>query len=477
MDELEALRSLNTRLAKPSDDSIQRIRQRFESTLRSELIPTQRSRRSWVRRSAVGIVAAIVLVSGISSYVLATANGNTKEPSAGSWRLASYLSGLTWQENTQGLIPGELACPTSTICYMAASAGANSSLYITADGGGKWSSVPFPAGVTPTTALQCPGMSTCFVGAKTVEADKGGNSVLLETNDGGLSWAQRPLPIGVGTLYDLSCASSESCAGLASLNDVTHAGSSFIESADAGGSWAQHGFPASQIEDSLGCATVLFCVVAGNTPALVGGVPGAGDAWLTADGGQTWQAGLLPSNIANVGTVACPTMATCWAISAVIGPDPNCSSSTTVVPGIPSPCSPSKTTLTTEPIVSSDGGLTWAVASIPTISQATLFALSCPTATTCWIVGSDGLPNNSTIPKGDAPTGGTPLVLLSTDGGTSWSPQSLPAPGNVGEIPSAIDQIQCATATTCVALGLSGIGSQHTIVYSYGSGSPESPTD
>jgi photosystem II stability/assembly factor-like uncharacterized protein len=97
-----------------------------------------------------------------------------------------------------------------------------------------------------------------------------------------------------------------------------------------------------------------------------------------------------------------------------------------------------------------DGGVTWqATAALPDHEQFAGGPLSCPTTEVC--VGAASA-------DGPAGAGGPGLLQLTvtTDGGRSWSIESLNAPSGMSG--AAIDQVSCATATQCVVhvLGQSG---------------------
>lgn len=478
MDELEGLRTYRGRATAPSAESIDRIRRRFESAIQDEARQHVHGQPPWIRRSGAAVLAAIVLVAGIAIYGQVAGTGAPATPSQGTWRVAGFISGFSWQQNIQGPTPGQLTCPTASTCYVAdtqangtGTDSGSGQLLGTTDGGSHWGSTPLPIGMNLTTALQCTDENTCLAGADTAEPAGSSTPVLAKTNDGGHTWDSKPLPDGVGSLYALSCPSASTCSGLASTSSVTHSSSKFVMTSNAGISWIQHAFPEEQIERSLSCATVAACVVVGNEPSTSGGVPGTGTVWQTADGGHTWLSGSLPANVASVDNTTCPVATNCTAIAAEIVPDPNCVTATTMsAPTTPDLCSPTRTVLVSEPVVSSDSGATWKLHQFPTgMAHSIAFALSCPTAKDCWVAGADGTPNKATI--GGVPTNnaGSPAVFATDDGGSTWTSDSLPAPtvANAGEIPSGIGQIKCATTTACVALGTSLQGSQSTIVYSY----------
>ena len=73
-----------------------------------------------------------------------------------------------------------------------------------------------------------------------------------------------------------------------------------------------------------------------------------------------------------------------------------------------------------------------------------LGAVSCPTARRCWAVGVAG-PNPPTTPAGAA------VIVVTTDGGTSWNAQDV-AGGSTPELSG----VACPTSTQCMAVGSNG---------------------
>lgn len=75
-------------------------------------------------------------------------------------------------------------------------------------------------------------------------------------------------------------------------------------------------------------------------------------------------------------------------------------------------------------VATTNGGTSWTFQQLP--AGTTLLSISCPSTTFCAAVGSNS-------------------VVTTTNGGASWAAGSLPSPGT--------DAISCASATVCVAVG------------------------
>jgi hypothetical protein len=96
-------------------------------------------------------------------------------------------------------------------------------------------------------------------------------------------------------------------------------------------------------------------------------------------------------------------------------------------------------------------GKTWALQSTPNppTAESELFSVSCPTATACTAVGSNGLVLSSAI-------------LAEHWNGRAWKLQSVPKPAGG---PGRMRSVACASATYCVAAGINyanqGMARQH----------------
>ena len=112
--------------------------------------------------------------------------------------------------------------------------------------------------------------------------------------------------------------------------------------------------------------------------------------------------------------------------------------------------------ITTGAYLSTDAGDTWRALSLPSsVNLNTKF--SCPSATTC-MVGSQAM-GPDTVGGSRQPQ----LLLTTTDGGATWSEETVPLPPITGSNPSSdpslaglegsLSQLMCFSASTCLAFG------------------------
>jgi len=450
---------------------------------------------------------------------------------AGAWRLAGYITSEGWQRDTTGPEPGNLTCPTALTCYVTGDNATSSSgpadydtLYVSNDGAQSWSALPVPSGVVFTTALACPSAESCAGGATYY-----GEPVLVTTTDGGHSFTINSLPGGEGQLYTLVCPSSSFCAGLvatAADPNGTPIDATFLSTSDGGMSFRDSSFPPAESMESLACATATDCVAIGTSDRLGVNDWTAGVVANTTDGGTDWSSGAFPAGFGIyylLSRIACADAEHCFVIGniAIKAPNPpQCSKmkqflnppiSPTTTTEVPTPstvpssavqaiarkaaaaaaeaaaeeakngvvgCSYSTTTVS-DIAASSDGGFTWVPEALPANApQPSLSDIACPSDEDCFVAGSADIPQSF---GHNGSNGGSAIVLVTHDGGVSWSrvtfavPSSVPSGMQVDAF-MAIGDIQCPQVNDCTGLGVSDQGSQTTPVYTSAASLPPQST-
>jgi photosystem II stability/assembly factor-like uncharacterized protein len=198
---------------------------------------------------------------------------------------------------------------------------------VTTDGGQSWSDSPLPAGFVPGE-VQCLASERCIVGG--FDAPSGSappsQGAGLYSIDGGSTWTAASVPAGVGPITTVSCSDEVDCVAVTS-GATSLLTSRVVVTADGGQTWtaaAATGLSGDFLQD-VSCPTASYCWAAGiQIPAGPGGpdpTPIAlssvqGTLAMTDDGGQTWQAAQLPTDLSNhsvVTGVACPTSTSCFA--------------------------------------------------------------------------------------------------------------------------------------------------------------------
>jgi photosystem II stability/assembly factor-like uncharacterized protein len=123
-----------------------------------------------------------------------------------------------------------------------------------------------------------------------------------------------------------------------------------------------------------------------------------------------------PSGTSQLGALSCATDRRCWAVG-IAGPNAAPSSVATVIDA------------------TTDGGRTWKAQRVAGGSTPQLSGVSCPTATECMAVGSNG----ASLP-------GSGVVITTSDAGATWSPAAAPQNALV------VSSVTCASPTDCTAI-------------------------
>jgi photosystem II stability/assembly factor-like uncharacterized protein len=380
------------------------------------------------------------------------------------------------------------------------------SLYVSSDAGATWTQQPMPQGFAPTSAIACGGVSSCAAGGT-----DDGHSVLASTSDGGRSWTLSPLPGGVGHLDTLSCPVSDFCAGLAADSELLQIGTTnatFLSTEDGGKTFTDMPIVNGDSMQSLTCTSELDCAAIGWSNALGPNDWSAGVSARTTDGGRSWSSESLPSGLGvnYVSQLSCADALHCWMIGMIaisiqnapqcagLGLSPGAGSTTTPTsPQSPAVAAvaqtesqamsrqllkdagskeffcghPGQPTFIGALASTRDGGLSWTPDSLPDDVPQPMFSdLSCPTDTQCWVTGSDAVPRQ----VGTSYNGGQPILLGTTDGGSTWSNVtfSVPegAPNAYGQGYLSLGGISCPSAGSCLATGTGAQSSPSVPVYS-----------
>ena len=351
------------------------------------------------------------------------------------WQLVSMVASQGWQVGTSGPPPGQLTCPSASMCYAIAvqrtspsgdAAVSAVSLYVSSDLGTSWAVLPMPAGFLPTSALSCPTGQMCAIGG--VIADQ---SVLVATTDGGHQWSITPEST-IGTLGSLVCVSATSCTGVtvspaaptSSAAPASYSDVAFVHTDDSGQNWATTPIPVTGTVRSLVCTNPSDCIATlGESPPSAETT--AGSVLISSDGGESWQSGTLPSNFYPE-RMSCSDSLNCMmiGISNIANPDVCVGNPPQPPPGVLE-CDPSPRALVSVVATTSDGGATWQPRTLPTdVPMPQLTSVSCVSTTVCSLAGSQAVP----MVIGNVHNAGSPVVLGTTDGGATWTASTFTIP-------------------------------------------------
>jgi BNR/Asp-box repeat protein len=353
---------------------------------------------AWATTAAAAI--AILTVVGINTFSgqppTRPVTGVSAVPA--SWRLAGFIDQMAWRPSSSGAVAASVAatCPTVTTCYADDLGGsqAGAVVEVTTDGGSTWQAAPLPPGAWLTSNLVCPTAGRC------------------------LAAGYADVPIG-----------ATSPAGGTPAVFVTD---------DDGSDWSTALLPSQAVDVvSLACRSATACVGASYGPPTSASPQGSTVSVQTTDGGGSWSVTALPGGV----IPSRPYGASCVGAGdcVVVG--------TTGFGTTPAGSS----TASGAALYSDDGGASWSAAAVPA-GIAIVRAVSCSAAADCMAV-ANGPSSTSAAAAGAGPYGPS-TVLVSTDGGRSWT-----APGARGLAPAELTTIACPSTLGCWAGGFtSGTG-------------------
>jgi len=354
----------------------------------------------------------------------------------------------------------------------------------TTDAGAKWVSDDLPSGISQLNAISCRSVSVCVVGGQT-SLDYG----VERTTNGGTSWANQTLwytatqPFSDEIVDSIACATEPVCVATMTSAYIVHTndsgakwlnattvppslapqavaclstsvcagvgGAAVFRTTNGGTTWASATLPAAAASEaadlvSIACPSTSVCEAVGTSNTTAGGAV----AFRSNNGGASWSAQKLPKNIADLTAVACATASTCEAVGASFA----ISSGYTLLscPGsatCPEASASGNTPSYPYALRTTDGGAKWVSTKLPT-SVGALSAIACPTPSVCDAVGAHATASTSAAALAEPAV----VAVRSTDGGTTWAAQPLPAGI------TSLKGIACPTPYGCDAVGSDPIG-------------------
>jgi hypothetical protein len=158
--------------------------------------------------------------------------------------------------------------------------------------------------------------------------------------------------------------------------------------------------------DSIACDSTSDCLAVGKeTLNNLGPGPGGGSAISTVNGGTTWISDDLPTEVAEIDQIVCPSTSKCLTDGlAENGPLVNLG-----------------------PLGTSNGGTSWSFSTFPASTQEPSNVV-CPSKSVCYGTAYDAI-------------SGTEVLVSSSNGGSTWTIRN----------PSGYEAVACATTAFCIA--------------------------
>lgn len=416
-------------------------------------------------RSSRVLAATVIGTAIATSALLLVAVPGVALAASRTWTLsASFPPVVTYVES--------ISCFSATTCVAVGWTSAGSGQLATpvelrtVDAGSLWTEVEVPHVVSMLDVVACAG-TLCLAG--------GDGGVLLRSNDDGLTWDDVGLPLSIAQVTALACPTATTCFAEGAEKGTTPSGA-IVETTDAGASWTGEYDETSTYLHSLWCSTATSCYAYGTS-------------YLSTSDGSTWGLDAVPAAFPTL--AACPTATTCIGSSPSAGivtsDDGGATWSTAdgdVVPTALS-CGSATTCVGTDGtnlVITTDGGATWDEQS-PPYADEVLLAVACLSAANCQAVGDDAVdtyPGRALLldvtpsTQGFSPERvstvldaavsascpaaadcavaavdpyGNPLLVRTTNGGSSWADLAVPAPF------AQEDQVLCTSSASCLVSG------------------------
>ncbi len=370
---------------------------------------------TWTAQTAPGGTGSLASVACVTAADCVAVGGDTATNAP--VLVATTDGGGTWTPGTPplGTSLDAVSCATASNCVvLGQTTGSSPVVATTSDAGLTWAHQPPPPGRAPLRSVSCATASDCAA----VGADAAGTSgEALETTDGGATWTDATLPVGIEPLTSVSCASS-SCVAVGS-NPKSATAPTILTSTDGGRTWANATPPAGAGPlVTVSCATTRDCVAVGATTR------GAPLAVSTTDGGASWASHGVAGSFGALTTVSCSSASDCVAAGLRYG-------SSGFSPLL---------------VATTDGGTAWSRATPPS-GTGWLTSVSCPNANDCVAVGINATALANLTNATNNP-GGAAVITVTTDGGATWSPVTVPTGL------SSLASVSCAGDTAdCFAVG------------------------
>jgi photosystem II stability/assembly factor-like uncharacterized protein len=333
---------------------------------------------------AVGINCSNV---GCLGVVVATTNGGA------SWAIQTIPGGVAglysvaFADAVHGWAVGSADCGTGLDCPGVVLA--------TTNGGATWSTQTVPSGVLTlqgvTFVTSSQGWAVGYAGVSgCVFVMPFCTAAIIATTDGGSTWHTQAIPPGLDPLSGVTFLNSSVAWAVG--------GTSLLTTVDGGTTWIQQSLPGGTIGRGVAVMSASVGLVSFTPTSFQ--LAGAAFINKTIDAGVTWQAEQIPTVPAGLFDVAFA------GASAGIASGEACNA---VGAGFGGACSAS--------ITATGGRRSWVGEPTPPSASGTyLDSVAFPTSNAAWAVGTNcGL------------SGCTPLILMSANGGASWTSQTVPA--------------------------------------------------
>jgi hypothetical protein len=278
------------------------------------VIATTNGGKSWRSQAVPPGTGALNDVSCADRHYCVAVGQSDQAPSGGSAVLVTTDGGSTWtaaQPLTGVFDMTTVTCRTDRHCWAVGTVAAGEAVFASKRGTSGWRNVgSLPPGVGGASAVSCSDDQHCWVTGYTSTDPLHVSGVVEATSNGGTTWAPLPVPAGTGYLNGITC--TQGPVGQAGSTTTTHA----------------HHPTGSSSPTALTTVTTsaptpvagATCVAVGTSAVAQGQTrTGHGLILSSSDGGTSWTSEPVPSVVATLFDVSCPSIGTCAAVGRTSG--------------------------------------------------------------------------------------------------------------------------------------------------------------
>jgi hypothetical protein len=278
------------------------------------VIATTNGGKSWTSQPVPPGTGALNDVSCADRHYCVAVGQSDQAPSGGSAVLVTTDGGSTWtaaQPLTGVFDMTTVTCRADRHCWAVGTIAAGEAVFASKPGTSGWRNVGgLPPGVGGASAVSCSDDQHCWVTGYTSTDPLHVSGVVEATSNGGTTWAPLPVPAGTGYLNGITC--TQGPIGQAGSTTTTHAhGSSSTTATTA---------PTTVTTSAPAPVAGATCVAVGTSAVAQGQTrTGHGLILSSSDGGASWTSEPVPSVVATLFDVSCPSIGTCAAVGTTSG--------------------------------------------------------------------------------------------------------------------------------------------------------------
>ncbi|HVB93973.1 MAG TPA: hypothetical protein VND67_06620 [Acidimicrobiales bacterium] len=272
------------------------------------IIATTNGGRSWASEAVPSGTGVLHDVSCADRHYCVTVGQSDQTPLGGSAVVVTTNGGTTWTAGPPlaGVFDmTTVACRADRYCLAIGTVAAGGAVFASSSGHSGWTNIgSLPPGVGGASAISCSDDRHCWVTGYTSTDPLHVSGVVAATSNGGATWAALPVPAGTGYLNGIACTQGPVGQDGSAATTTTHARRPTRS-------------PSTTVRTTTPIPSVAGagCVAVGTSAVAQGQTrTGHGLILVSANGGASWTSEPVPSAVATLFAVSCPSIGSCAAV-------------------------------------------------------------------------------------------------------------------------------------------------------------------